>query len=352
MKGPIAKCLETLDKDLKVISYFPFLDNIEGVVSYLKSSGYGLKQRLRIQSQFSQKKNIRKQRSLVIEAIKSSFEEKSLDNPFKRAKALRNAKRIKSRFWQRMLELPIALRAKNRAWTSRLKSSLCQESPYIQDIKGWNFTQEEVSLIKEYFEQVLSIYKEDFKDDEELRILAQKLSFYGRSIDFKAIASRFNADWSLSELRENFKNPYLRNKYFDFWFLILMNRTSSSELNQKIRQSLTSKVVKRAKESQYWVFEYFFPSDKDLRSTIVRRLNEQWKMRDRTYRFHILKSLANPAIKGELSKVNRTFKRALFQIERQYYSELLTSGEATHFAFYQLTKLGDKSSKNLWWLIF
>lgn len=352
MKEALSKCLNELDEDLKTILYFPFLDKLDGVANYLQGSSYGLKERLRVQSQFSQKKFIRQQKKFVIDTLKAISSENSLDNSFKRSRFLKSAKRIRSKFWQRIIELPISLEAKNKAWSSRLKRGLSQESPYYHDIKGWGFSEEEIKVVRDYFLYVLGIYVEKLGEDEELKIIAEKLSLYGMSNEFKVIRSRFDADWSLSELRESFKNPYLRNKYFDFWFQVLMNRTSSTELNQRIRESIVPNVLARAKDSQFWVFEYFFPADKDMRKMIISRFNTQWRTRDRVHRFHILRALSNSAIKTELSKRNRTFKRAIFQIERQFFSELLSSGEATHYAFYKLTKMGDKSISNLWWLMY
>ncbi len=328
------------------------MDEVEGVADYLKSNGYGFKESLRIQSQFLQKKNILKQQQLVLELIEEITTVESLNNAFKRSILLKRTKTIKSRFWRRIIELPIAMAAKNTAWVKKLKKNLCQESPYYPDIRGWNFKEKDRELIRNYFLFVLKSYSEILGRDEELRILSEKLSLYGGTNDFKTIGSRYDADWSLAELRESFKNPYLRNRYFDFYFLVLMNRTSSTELVQRIRESISENVLKRAKNSQYWIFEYFFPADKRMREIILTKLNNQWEERDYTYRFHILKILSNSVVKKGLSQKNPIFNRATFQIERQFYTELLSSGEASHYAFYELSKLGDKSSNHLWWLIF
>jgi len=352
LKSSLTKCLNILDRDLKAISYFPFLDQLDGVAGYLKANSFGLKERLRIQSQFSQKKKVRAEKTLVIENLKLILEGKNLDTSFKRSKMLKAVKRIKSRFWQRIIEFPIALEANNKVWLSRLKKSLCQESPYYHDVRGWDFSTEEVLLVRDYFLNILKQYSDKYGEDEELKILAEKLSLYGKSNEFKTIRSRFDSDWSLSEIRENFKNPYLRNKYFDFWFLVLMNRTSDMELDQRIRESLSQKVLTKALDSQFWVFEYFFPADSDLRAIIYKRFDSQWRGRDRIHRFQVLRSLSRSAIKKGLAKRNPEFNRAIFQIKRQYFSELLLSGEATHFAFYQLAKLGDRDSDNLWWLMY
>lgn len=331
--------------------YFPFLGDDQEVGSYLLKNGLGLKSRLKIQSNFRQKKYVRQQKKDILELINELQNKEGLKSPEKRQGYLKRIDNINHPFFKSLFSFLIAIEAKNQPWAYRLKRQLSKSSPYWNLIRGIQFTEDEEVLVRDFILFALNEYQEVFEDEEGLKILAEKITQTGHTQEFRTVRSRMGADWSLAELRERFKNPLLKSEYFDFWYMIMMNRTSDAELRQKFRQAITKRSLLQSRAGQLWVFEYFFPGEDSLRQIILAKLLKAWRSGNQIDRYSVLRTLELPKVKQALAAMNPTFKRASFQIKREFFNELLHSGYSTENALYELYLLGDKNEENLWWLM-
>lgn len=351
IKDFLANCSQMLSLQMKAMMYFPFLGEVEEVGEYLKKNGVALKERLRIQSSFGQKKIVRQTKQELMAMIDLWQKENALDSPEERQRWLTKVKRIKHPYYRDLLNFVLAIKAKNRPWAVSLKRKIIKSSPYWNMVRGLKLSGEEQNKIRDFILFSMELYKTFNDDYEGLKMLAEKVTQTGHTNDFKTIRSRIGADWSLTDLRGQFKNPLLKTEYFDFWYMMMMNRTSDAELREKFRQALSLRSLKKAQEGQLWVFEFFFPPQKKYREVILNKLTAMWSSRDLSNRYTVLRCLDSSKIKTSLSQRNEAFKRASFQLKRELFSDILSTGFSTEGALYELFLLGDKNEENLWWLM-
>lgn len=351
LKDFFASCSQKLDNQLKVMMYFPFLGENADVATYLKKNGLPLKTRLKIQSAFRQKKFIRQTKQEVLRLVDIFQNKEELKSPEKRQIQLAAVKSLTHVFFKNLFSLHLAINAKNQPWSIKLKRELSKFSPYWNLIRGFSFSTEELLKIRDYLLLVMNDYQETFEDQEGIKILAEKFTQMGHTQEFRTIRSRSGADWSLSQLRERFKNPLLKSEFFDFWYMVMMNRTSDAELRQKFRQAIHKRSLQQARPGQLWVFQYFFPPDDELRKIILDKLLSFWRSPVQINRYTVLRTLEFNKVKQAMSARDAYFKKANFQIKREFFTELLNSGYSTENALYELFLLGDKNEENLWWLI-
>lgn len=350
-KEYFAKCSHKLSEDLKTMMFFPFLGDISEVSKYLKDNRVPLKKRLRIQSIFRQKNYVRNKKNLIIDLLNIFKKEDSLKSPIERQVILERVQSIGHDFWRNLFSFVIAIKAKNLPWALELKRDLAKISPYWNLVKGISFTNEEELAIRDFIIYALNQYEDVFEDTEGLKILAERFTQIGHTNEFKLIRSQLDADWSLSDIRRRFKNPLLKSEYFDFWYLIMMNRTSDAEIRQNFRRAISKRSLVKAKYGQMWVFEYFFPADEARRSEITKKLLKMWKKKDLVDRYTVIRTISSSKVKNELALTDHTFTRADFQIKREFYTDVLNSGYSTEGILYELYKLGDNDEDNLWWLM-
>ena len=351
LKDYFAKCSQNLSDQMKVVMFFPFLGEIVEVGKYLKENGLPLKRRLRIQSTFRQKKYLSSKKVVILELLETLKKEDSLKSPGERQVVFDRVKNIGHEFWRQLFSFSLAIKAKNLPWALELKRELAKSSPYWNLIKSISFTHEEEIMIRDFILYALTQYQEVFEDSEDVKILAERFAQIGHTNDFRLIKSQLNADWSLTEIRSKFKNPLLKSEYFDFWYLIMMNRTSDTELRQNFRKAISKRSLLKARPGQMWVFEYFFPADENRRNEIIKKLLKMWKRKNLVDRYTVLRAASLPKIKKNLADKESSFLRADFQMKREFFTEVLNTGYSTEGTLYELFQLGDKNEDNLWWLM-
>lgn len=344
-------CSEKLNKELKALIYFPFHGDDKAISDYLKEGGFTLKKRLQLQSYFRQKNNNNIQKKQVISLIKLAREDKYFEDIQFRESFLRDIKGLKYSLWSQLLKLKIAIHAKNFLWVDKLKKEILKMSPYSLYVKSHSFSEDEEQVVKDFLIKVLDSYRKLPGNLENSKLIGKYLSRVLEQKDLGFLEKRYNADWSLSEIRNKMKNPIHQYDFFDFWFFLLMNRSSDLDVKSRIRDFLNQSILSHAEDGQFWIFEYFFPGGTELRSLLKTRLLEMWQKGDLVSKYTVLRVLLNNKAKSFLSKQDRVFQRGDFQLRREYFKELLNTGESTTFAFYNLIKLGNRDQNDLWWLI-
>ncbi len=344
-------CSQQLSFQMKAMLYFPFLGDVKEVGDYLKSNGIALKQRLKIQSAFGEKKKVRKLKEEIMELLEAWQKEDVLKSPEERQKGLKRLERLNHKYFKKLFTFVLAIKSKNIPWAVSLKRELIKFSPYWNLTRGLDFNEEEDQKLRDFLLFSLELFKDFHKEDEGVKMLAEKFAQMGHSNEYKTIKSRNGADWSLTDLRNQFKNPFLKSEFFDFWYLMMMNRTSDAELREKFRQAISVRSLIKAKPGQMWVFEYFYPPQQILRKIILDKLEKMWASNAHDQRYVVLRTLDSASVKQSLAERDSNFKRASFQLKREFFSDVLSTGFSTENALYELYLLGDKNEENLWWLM-
>ncbi|CAM9910881.1 unnamed protein product, partial [Chrysoparadoxa australica] len=350
-KDSLVVCSTYLSRTFKTLIYFPFLGDMQSISEYLKSNNLSFKERLKIQSHFNQKKMVRGERDKILSLMKQGAGEKALENPQERQNFFDETSSLKLSFWKNLLNLHVSIKAKNLPWAESLKKKVIKGSPYALLVKGLSFSDEEEILVRDYILKVFEEYVSTFQDEEGGKMLGKYISDVVDTNDFRLVSSRLNSDWSLTQIRDNMKNPIQQLEYFDFWFLTLMNRSSEVEVKSRFREFLNPAIIQKASPGQCWVFEYFFPVGKELRQVLSEKLLDLWNKGTIQDRYIVLRVISNEKVKKFLARNDENFKRADFQLQREFFKEVLSTGLSTSFALFQLSKLGNKDENDLWWVM-
>lgn len=346
----LSKCINVLPPEFKLMINFPYEGSVEDASEYLAQNKVSTKETLRILSIWRIKKQIIEEKKNIFEIIELFKNDEHLASPQKRQKVLAKISAIKTDFWRNFFEFSLASRAKNMPWAQRLKLDLMKYSPYWTLIKGVQYSQTEERELEKFFIQEINNFSSLVDSGEQIKILAHRLNQMGLGDSFENLSDEFDSDWSLTDLRERVKNPLLRTEFFDFWYLVLMNRTSEAELKEKMRGMITIKTLYGMEDGQLWPFEYTFSGVEKKREIIIKRLNKMWNSKEPIDQYTVLRVSQNPVVKKLLSEINSNFQRANFQIKREFFKDVLYSGYSTDVAMYELILLGDKDNNHLWWV--
>jgi len=350
-KKIIGNCLGHIPKDLERVAYFPYLGDLSGVKSYLVDNQFSSQKRFKIQSFYKQAHIVKNEKKVIVELLTYGLDDERFKDPFDRLKYKKKVESISINFWRNLFSLNLALASKNTPWLTQLVQSLGQTSPHLFLISGLNLHSDERRMVRDYILELLEKLVDRKVSSERIKILARKVSQLGKTEEFGEIGNELDANWSLTELRGLFQNPLWKEEYFDFWYSLIVDRTSQAEVDGKLRNVLSPTLVEKIPFSQMWIFEYYLPPDEKVRNALYKRLKYKWEKGSLLESYQVLEILEMAPVKTHLSKEVSDLNRATFQLSREFFIRLLNSGNSTHYALYQLYRLGDKQSDHLWWLI-
>ncbi len=286
-KVKLGECINFIPKDLEQVAYFPYLSDLDGVKTYLKENQLSDQKRFKIQSLYKQSQFVKKEKAQVLELISFGLSQERFKNSFDLLQYKKKVDKIKSLFWRDLFSLNLAYASENKPWLTRLIKDLGQISPYYFTVNGLNFFKDERKMVRDYILELLEKLNQRPVNKERVKILARKLSQIGQTKNFKEIANELDAEWYLTDLRSRFQNPLWKNEYFDFWYSLIVDRTTEAEVDGKLREVLTQELVKEAPFSQLWVFEHYLPANDEVRKELYRRLISNWKNGDLLNSFQI-----------------------------------------------------------------
>ena len=159
-------------------------------------------------------------------------------------------------------------------------------------------------------------------------------------------------DWSLAELRRRLKGNQVDRRIWNFLFQKLRIRTSSIESSLLLKKRMTDDFIQNMSVADIWLFHHYYPIEDSLREKALDKISKAWNRDNLWLQYLVIELIQKPEIKKPLAKRKKFFKKALFQIKRRFYRDLLSQGLAVDFALYQLIELGDYDRRDLWWLAF
>ena len=159
-------------------------------------------------------------------------------------------------------------------------------------------------------------------------------------------------DWSLAELRRRLRGNQVDGRIWNVLFQKLLIRTSSRESSLLLKKRMQADFIQNMSVSDIWLFQHYYPTEASLREKALDKINAAWKGEDMWLKYLVVKLIQRPEIKKGLASKKAFFKKALFQIERRFYRNLLSQGRSVDFSLYQLIRLGDYDRRDLWWLVF
>ncbi len=160
-----------------------------------------------------------------------------------------------------------------------------------------------------------------------------------------------DADWSLSDIRKILQKPIYGEFFFLPWFYILQSRAQEQEVELFVETYLTPDVVSRLQLDLIPVIAMYFPKNEIVRQRILEIIKQNYDARSVFHRFQLIESLKIPYLAKGLVSRPTSLRGATFQLERNFYRELLEFHGIADFSLFNLVRLGEQNSKLLWWLI-
>lgn len=183
------------------------------------------------------------------------------------------------------------------------------------------------------------------------KILVHQLDSIIGSAESKKGVYSSGATWSLAQFRDKITSGRYEPEFIGFWIQELISRTAAREVRTLLKKVMTKKYIEAMPISNIWLLHYYYPLDGDLRNILSNKILKAYNSEDYYLQYLAISLLENGIIKKEMMAKDEEFKRALFQIKRDFYHRTLSSGIAIHFSLHNLMLLGDKDHRHLWWLV-
>ncbi len=236
---------------------------------------------------------------------------------------------------------------KNYGWSNRVVENILKTNTFELAINPVRTVENETEFV-DLLEVLLTEYQKATRRIIQTQMMANMFYQFGHSNNYKVLVNRFNSLWPLQEVREIIKKTMFANKFFDFWYIHLLNRTSDNNLRTLMRTMLSHDILIKAEVSQFWLFKHYYPGDPKLREVITQKLMRTWESKNSEGQLLVLSVMENSILKRDMAKLDNYFDKPLFQIKRDYYKKSLKNKKLSEFAVYQLTNLGDTKMENIW----
>ena len=257
---------------------------------------------------------------------------------------------IKSNFWRNWIELALSLHTSNTGWMHKIVRQILttgQAQIFFHTPRG-DLNDSDKNKMHQLLASAIQKFVQKSGDVRLGRILSSKMGEFSGKKTLSWSAPYYD-NWPLSELRAmGKKGPYARH-YFDFWYSKYLGRTSELERKTFLREILSERTIRKAHPSQLWVFADGLPDRAPLHDALMEKLKVFWKSENLYQRFVVVRLLSNDSLKEKLAKEIPELSRPTFQIEREFFRQLLRSGDAPELALYHLIRLGDLDHQALWW---
>lgn len=341
--------LNISQEDLKTVKTFE---------SYLIESGANAALRVKAMNIYNRKRKHHYQRKILKDFIEiSSADQIKEKGPLRYKKLYSYIKTIEdipqTNPLRSFVELSVALRTNNVEWVRKISHKIINTSP-LQFAVFMDTRKISDKLYIQYINAIFDVFKymkENFKDPMLIRMLATKISQFLPMKYKTRFISDFDANWSLSELREIVTTREYGQSAIGLWFNVLENRTTSTEVNKFLNDVLQRRTLKKIPREEFWILKHFYPGD-TRREVLEKRLAHFVKNKESIHDDLIISEiLEREAIQKSLAKVDSRLGRALFKVRREIFKDVLKSGHPSEFALYNLFLLGEKDPELFWWYV-
>lgn len=175
------------------------------------------------------------------------------------------------------------------------------------------------------------------------------LSIYLKDF-FPEMKLQYDSSISLKDLRAITRSHVWGDNYPALWVSEFVGRTTNKDSYNYIENVLKVNSTKSKFLDLMWLFKYHTPRDEQTRKRLKEAVIELKNSNNDYYKMTLYSILENKEI-YEMVKKELKLKRPLFNLKRQYYRDLLQTGEHINFATFNLLSLGDRGKDLIWWKI-
>ena len=259
------------------------------------------------------------------------------------------SRRLESDLIRDIIELSIAVEIQNKSWIKKTVMKIVAWMPEELTFRVQRYSYGRMERMKK-FESTVNRLNNAVRSGLSDNFLSK--AFENRIEEF--LKEKTGKGYrSLAEIREELEGNRVNGKIWSFWFQKLLSRTSLKEASLLLKRKMDGNFLQSMKLGEIWLFNHYYPSREGaLRKRALNKIHLAWKKGDLWLKYLVVKLIENPVIKRELAEKEPIFNRALFQIERRFYRNLLLAGKAVDFSLYNLMRLGDNNRQDFWWLVF
>lgn len=346
----VSKCRKEFSKNFEDMIDFPeSFQSSKDLSKFLKSNH--VQNKKLIQTIYRLKKDKKDLFENFAKAVKLEIPKSNEQKFWSLKNHYEDNKNISSVFWTTLIDMAISLESGNKFWTTALVEKFVNLSPmsaiYEGDFvgKGWD---------EKYLLEIFTILIEKLKpvlDNELFKLFVSQVRYFSNSNDYQSLVNKYEADWSLQNLRDKISDPIYMNQFFPVWNRLISPRVSSIELG-----SAWSKVVKQdfvsntSNKENFWVYSLRLPNSDDERKYLVNIGKSLVKSSILGDHFILLEALENHAFKKMMSEEISTFKKPIFSLKRSTLRNNLEKGNMTDYILFQLWAIGDLVEDDLWWI--
>ncbi len=229
---------------------------------------------------------------------------------------------------------------------------------YLDEILAINelslmFREATISASKENLTIIIEILKvihQNVNDRLLLKMFTLKFSKLAPTEFNGEIRRNFDVVLSEDEIKTGINSPRYKN-YYLFWIDILQKRGMDLDLKKMIRKIVNSQEMIDSFHRLFPLLTIHFPTDENIKVAILKLMKESGESKDFWKKYVYLYLLDNLNIRTIYGKFEKTNLPASFNLKRNYFIELLNSGQARTFAVYNLLMLGDYSPELFFWIV-
>lgn len=258
-----------------------------------------------------------------------------------------------SHFLDKFNLLLLATRSGNQSWAKSLIEEIITISfeEFVFQFGNFEYSDAANSLFVDNIVKGMKYIDGSFKRKNIKRILFLHIEDLINDKKIRTYNLNQKYNWSLTEVREQLASINYGKKYVSIWYEFLYKRNNEMEANLFFNKALPIVFERGWEKSLFWILQYYYPKQeatRELANSLIRKMNKS----NATYDKYVMTNLIeNIAIKKMLQENDGKYKRAIFQLKRDFYKLNIKERKMIKFSIYNLLKLGERDTELLWWLI-
>ena len=239
------------------------------------------------------------------------------------------------------LDMTLAIKRQNNAWLHFLIRDYIQSGIRYSWLLQTELDPLSIALYEKLVKHLRDSISEISSLEEKSReIFDEFIEFtYFSKISDNEVDIEYS--FSLQDLREMFRNPKLSQDYFSFLYTQINPRISQKEKNQIINKVIKKHSKETLDARQWWSLQGKLPKEPKKRELLLEDYKNLWKSKDHFSRSIVIDAIDSLVLKKYLEEIDPYFKKAPFQIRRDFYRKLLNDQVAIDWSVYNLILLGD-----------
>lgn len=349
MSGPFLAMLNLDSKNLNQESH---------LINYLKKHGFRDRKIKEVASFYKQKQERKKIRSLIL--LWNEYDKKwkkivlPADKYFLSTQWLKQIRNNEDYFIGKLIVLFLALKNNNLSWARETISQIVHfnKPQIILNMQTFYFyTPEEYKNFIDNILRLLRVVREKLGNTCLVKLFIKHLARFLPAEIRNRVLDIHDLNWSLDEVKQVYKTCKQQKNNIDLWHGLFTDYIRSPQIFDYLNNYLNVDSLKEMTINSLWTISSSLSKNDAITKVFVSQVKEQMVWSRLLDRYFLIIMAKNNYLKKLLTPIYTDLVRPQFQLEREYFRELINKGEAIEFSLYHLIKLGELNQELLWWLV-